>query len=205
MGVSRSWRYHPDRRASPRGRGDRINLVTLFAADVDPHHFEPKAADVRKLSDAAVVLRNGIHLDEFLDKMIESNSTAVPVTVTEGITLHAPTDGDDHDDEDPHVWHDPMNAKVMVDNIAKALSAVDAANASTYAQNAMTDKEKLDATDTQIKQLIDSIPPANRKIVTNHDAFGYFIRRYNLTYVGAILSTSTQGEVSGKTWPPCKR
>jgi ABC-type Zn uptake system ZnuABC Zn-binding protein ZnuA len=178
--------------------GDHIALTTLLTPGAEAHDFEPKASDARKVNDAMLILRNGIGLDDFLDGILEGNAGGRVVTVTEGVSLLRGA-GDDTDEDDPHVWLDPMNAKVMVDNIAKALSDADAPHADAYAQNATAYKAKLDRTDAEIRTLIDAIPPANRKMVTDHDAFGYFIKRYGLTYVGAVLPTTTaQGEPSAK-------
>jgi ABC-type Zn uptake system ZnuABC Zn-binding protein ZnuA len=90
------------------------------------------------------------------------------------------------------VWHNPQNAKVMVENIAAALTAADPENMALFAANADSYKAKLDATDAEVRQLIDQIPAANRKVVTNHDAFGYFFDYYGLEFVGAVIPTSNK-------------
>jgi ABC-type Zn uptake system ZnuABC Zn-binding protein ZnuA len=176
-----------------------VRLTVLMGPGVSAHDFEPDPGDVRAINGAALVLRNGIGLDDFLDRVIGgAGGSAKVVTVTEGIDLQrgAGEEGGSGD-FDPHVWHDPMNAKVMVVNIAKVLAEVDPANAALYATNAATYEQKLDETDRQIRALIDTIPVDQRKMVTNHDAFGYFIRRYGLTYVGAVIpSLSSEAQPS---------
>ncbi|MGE0135132.1 MAG: metal ABC transporter substrate-binding protein [Dehalococcoidia bacterium] len=192
--------------------GDLLVVHTLVGPGVDPHEYEANATDLRRIGDAKLVLRNGIGLDEFLDRALESGEAERVVTTTEGIELrHADEEsevegdhaeeGDDHDHggEDPHVWHDPLNVKIMVDNIVEALAEAFPDDAATFRQNGDAYKAVLDRTDAEIRQLIESIPPENRKMVTNHDAFGYFIDRYGLTYVGAVIpGLSTQGEPSAK-------
>lgn len=185
--------------------GERINLQVLIGTGVDPHDYELTARDRAALDGADVVLRHGIGLDEFLDDAVRGRNV---VTVTEGIEVREggkehedEEEGDDHDhgDGDPHVWHDPERVKVMVDHIVAALAKADEANAATYRANGEAYKAVLDRTDAEIRALIDAIPPANRKMVTNHDAFGYFIERYGLVFVGAVIpSTSTQAEPSAK-------
>lgn len=177
--------------------GEHVRLTVLIGAGVSAHDFEPDPGDVRKINAAALVLRNGIGLDDFLDSVIGgAGGSARVVTVTEGITLQKGA-GDDGGDFDPHVWHDPMNAKIIVANIAEALAEADPANAGVYDRNAQTYFAKLDETDREVQQVIDSIPAGHRKMVTNHDAFGYFIRRYGLEYVGAVIpSLSSEAQPS---------
>lgn len=188
--------------------GDRLVVHTLVGPGVDPHDYEASAADLRQIGDARLVLRNGIGLDDFLDRALESGGARQVVTVTEGVKVriagqpasdHVEAPGHDHAGEDPHVWQDPMNAKVMVDNIVRALSDALPDEADAFRRNGDAYKATLDAADVEIRGLIETIPPANRKMVTNHDSFGYFIERYGLTYVGAVIpGPSTQNEPSSK-------
>jgi zinc/manganese transport system substrate-binding protein len=122
----------------------------------------------------------------------------------EGDDDHAHEDEEDdhghsHGDRDAHVWHDPENNKVMARQIAEDFAARDPRNADTYQQNAEAFAARMDDVDRQIRELINGIPESNRKMVTNHDAFGYFINRYGLTYVGAVIpSTTTAAEPSAR-------
>lgn len=178
--------------------GDLVSLTTLVGPGVDPHEFEPAPDDLKTIGKAKLVLRNGIGLDDWLDPIIaNANGSASIVTITDGVRLRSAADSPN--DKDPHVWHDPMNDKIMVDNIAAALAAVDSADAATFKANADVYKQRLDAVDAQIRAIIDTIPPASRKMVTDHDAFGYFIDRYGLQLIGAVIpSSSTQAEPSAK-------
>ncbi len=188
--------------------GDRVDLTTLIGPGVDAHDFEADPGQVRAISDADLVLRNGIGLDDFLDDIIEGSAESRVVTVTDGVTTQPGAaheedeeehedDGDEHGDDDPHVWHDVDNAKVMTQRIAEALAEADPANASFYDENARDYAAVLDETDAEIRALLDPIPADARKMVTNHDAFGYFIRRYDLEFIGAIIpSVTSEAETS---------
>ncbi len=167
---------------------DRVALTVLLEAGADAHDYEPNPQTVKVIHNARLVLRNGIGLDQWLDKTINAaGGDAEVVTVTRDIALRT-QDGA----EDPHVWHNPQNAKAMVDNIVTALSSADPANAEFFAANGAAYKARLDETDAEVRALIDGIPAANRKVVTNHDAFGYFFDYYGLEFVGAVIPTSNK-------------
>ncbi len=96
-----------------------------------------------------------------------------------------------HGEFDPHVWQDPLRVKIMVSNIADALAEIDPEHAEDYQSNAEAYLQTLDETDAQIRELVDQIPTENRKLVTNHDAFGYFADRYGFELVGAVIPSFT--------------
>ena len=177
--------------------GDRVTLSTLLEAGASAHDYEPDPSALKKIGAATLVLKNGIGLDDWLDKSIKSAGGAKSVVVvTKGIVTSKSAEGDD---DDPHVWHDPKNAQIMVDNIVEALSAADPTNAAAFKANGAAYNLKLQAADREVRALIDSIPVGNRKLVTNHDAFGYFLRAYGLTFVGAVIpSTSSEAQPSAK-------
>ncbi|QFG03556.1 metal ABC transporter substrate-binding protein [Tepidiforma bonchosmolovskayae] len=172
--------------------GDRVQLTVLLAAGADAHDYEPSPQDSRTIRQADLVLKNGIGLDDWLDDVVKNSGTKARVVVaTEGIE---PIEGEAHDDHghdhgegDPHVWHDPENVKVMAKNIAEALADVDDVNAATYRANAEAYAKKLDDVDREIMALFAPIPPAQRKVVTNHESLNYFARRYQLEIIGAII------------------
>ena len=177
--------------------GDEVQLTVLLSAGADAHDYEPSPRAVAQIKDAKVVLVNGIGLDEWLDDVISGAGAAQVVVVTEGIALR--DGGDEHAEGAPPVWHDPANAKTMVDNIVTALSAADPGKAATFKANGDAYKAKLDAVDATIQGLIDAIPAENRKVVTNHDSFGYFFDRYGLEFAGAIIpGTSKDSQPSAK-------
>jgi ABC-type Zn uptake system ZnuABC Zn-binding protein ZnuA len=188
--------------------GDLIQLHGIIPAGADSHEFEPTASDLRAIEQADVILKNGIGLDDWIDDTLGASETE-PVTVTEGIDAiegglaeHDDDAGDEHADEhgkDPHVWQDPANAQIMVDNIAAALSDADAENAGAYEANAEIYNSTLEETRDEVQAIIDEIPEEDRKLVTNHDAFGYFANAFGLEVVGAVIpSISTGSEPSAE-------
>jgi zinc/manganese transport system substrate-binding protein/manganese/iron transport system substrate-binding protein len=178
--------------------GDRVQVTQLIKPNVDPHDYEASPADVQAIATADLVVKNGVGLEKFLDDAITSAGfTGAVVDTSTGVTIH-PGDAEEKEG-DPHIWHDPMNAKIMVHNIATALEARDAAGKPAYEANDTAYAAKLDALDKSIRTKIDSLPPDQRKLVTNHDAFGYYIARYKLQFVGSIIpSFDTSAELSGK-------
>lgn len=171
--------------------GDAVEVVGLLKPNVDAHDFEPSPADIDRLGKAALIVRNGLGLDGWLDNALEASGAKAPViTATEGVTTRS-ADGE----IDPHVWLDPRNAKAMVAGIAKALgTAVPSGSAGFQERAAAYDKE-LDTLDADIATQLSGL--TNRKIVTNHDAFGYYVARYDLTFVGSVIpSFDTQAELS---------
>ncbi|MBA4179399.1 MAG: zinc ABC transporter substrate-binding protein [Anaerolinea sp.] len=176
--------------------GGKVRLSVLLKAGASAHDFEPGPDTLKEINAARLVLKNGIGLDDWLDKSIKSAGGSKTVAlVTEGVKTQKRDDGE----EDPHVWHDADNAARMVDNIVAALAAADPPNAATFRANGDAYKQKLAAADKEIRALIETIPVASRKVVTNHDAFGYFLDRYGLTFVGAVIpSTSSEAQPSAK-------
>lgn len=187
--------------------GDRIDLRGIVPAGADAHEFEPVASDLRAIEGANLILRHGIGLDDWLDDTLSAAGGASVVTVTDGIVLEPPAlvhdeDEDEHGDQeglDPHVWHDPERAILMTQNIARALAEADAENAAEYEAAGEAYEQTLRATATEVQEIIDQVPAGQRKMVTNHDAFGYFTRAFGLEIVGAVIpSTSTQAEASAQ-------
>ncbi len=178
--------------------GDKIDLHGIIPAGADPHAFEPIPSDLAAIEKAQIILRSGLGLDDWLDGTLRAGSNATVVTVTDGIIpLKGEDDGAQVDD--PHVWHDPENDKIMVDDIAAALERADPANSATYRANAATYDTVLDNTTAQVQAIINEIPADARKLVTNHDALGYFARAFGLTIVGAVIpSVSTDAQSSAQ-------
>ena len=176
--------------------GDLIELKGLIPAGADPHEYEPRASDLVALEGAALILRHGIGLDDWLDRTLKAGKRATIVTVTRGVRLQKGEE-DGKPVDDPHVWHDPANVKKMVDNITAALGRIDPAHKTAYDANATGYKKRLDEARTQVQAILNEVPPGGRKLVTNHDALGYFAKAFGLKIVGAIIpSVSTQAEPS---------
>jgi ABC-type Zn uptake system ZnuABC Zn-binding protein ZnuA len=175
--------------------GDRITVVSLVAANQDAHEFEPKPADVQKLNSAGIVFKNGAGLESGFVRFLNGVPSSIPIIDTSrGVALR--TEGKT---VDPHIWQDPQNATIMVDNIRDALAKRDPANAAVYRQNAAVYTQQLDQLDGEIRRQVDTVPPANRKLVTNHDAFSYYAARYGISVVGSVIpSLDTNSEPSAK-------
>ncbi|MEU4563559.1 metal ABC transporter substrate-binding protein [Actinoplanes sp. NPDC023936] len=199
--------------------GAEVDVTQIIKPNVDPHDYEPTPADLQAIASAKLVVKSGVGLEEWLDRTIESagfDGTVVDsstgVTLREGGHEHA-EEGEAHADEahaeeeahageeehDPHIWHDPRNAKIMVANIEKGLAAAEPAKASAFAANLTTYTAQLDKLDSDNAAAWSKIPAADRKLVTNHDAFGYYIQRYDLEFVGSVIpSLDTSAELSAK-------
>ncbi|MGB8644942.1 MAG: zinc ABC transporter substrate-binding protein [Anaerolineae bacterium] len=178
--------------------GDRIELTGILQANVDPHEYEPTPANVRAFANAQLIVINGVGLERWLDKVITNSGTHAPIVDTSlGVTLRK---GDPAEPRgDPHIWFAASNDVIMLNNIRDGLVQVDSANADYYKANAAAYEKKLNDLDQYIMQQIASIPAANRKFVTNHDAMGYYIDRYGLAFVGSIIpSMDTNYEPSAQ-------
>jgi zinc/manganese transport system substrate-binding protein len=178
--------------------GDRATVVSILKAGADAHSYEPVPSDVQAISKSALVLRNGAGLDNWLDKIINGAGGGRPVvTVSDGVTLRK---GDAAEPGgDPHIWFSASNAMTMTRNIRDALVQVDPAHADAYQAGANAYLQQLDDLDTYIFAQIATIPADQRKMVTNHDAFGYYIDRYGLQFLGSIIpSMSTESAPSAQ-------
>jgi ABC-type Zn uptake system ZnuABC Zn-binding protein ZnuA len=167
--------------------GADVSVYSVLKANVDPHDYEPTPADIDAIASAAVIVKNGVGLEAWFEDTIESASPkGTVVDASTGVKINA---------GDPHIWHDPQNVKIMVGNIATALEAADPARTAVFEQNRADYTVKLDALDADIKAQIDTL--TNKKLVTNHDAFGYYVARYGLEFVGSVIpSFDSQAELS---------
>jgi len=177
--------------------GDRIKLTGILKPNVDAHDFEPSPADVAAIADADVLVKNGVGLEKWLDDTVRSAGfDGTTVDASKGVPIIT---GDDPAEPagDPHIWQSPTNAKIMVANVEQALAAADPDDAAAFKANLDAYNARLDALDTDIASQIDTL--ANRKLVTNHDAFGYYVQRYHLEFIGSIIpSFDTSAELSAK-------
>jgi zinc/manganese transport system substrate-binding protein/manganese/iron transport system substrate-binding protein len=178
--------------------GDLADVRSILTPGADPHEFEPKPSDVQAISKSALILKNGVGLDDWVDKILTNAGGQRPlVTVSAGVPIHA---GDTSEPAgDPHIWFSVTNAMTMTRNIRDAFIQVDPAHAEQYRANTEAYLAKLTDLDKYIMDQVATIPPDKRKMVTNHDGFGYFIERYGLTFVGSIIpSMSTDAEPSAQ-------
>jgi ABC-type Zn uptake system ZnuABC Zn-binding protein ZnuA len=169
--------------------GGTVEVYDVVRANVDPHDYEPTPADVEALRHADLIVRNGVGLDAWLDRTIASaGSRARVLDASTGVVLRT---------GDPHIWHDPTRAKVMVTNLARAMGEADPDHAAAYAGALASYAGQLDALDAEIRGQIATL--TDKKLVTNHDAFGYYVERYGLDFVGSVIpSFDSQAELSSR-------
>jgi zinc/manganese transport system substrate-binding protein/manganese/iron transport system substrate-binding protein len=180
--------------------GDRVKVVQLLKPNVDPHDYEVSPADVQAIAQADLVVKNGVGLEKFLDAAISSAGfSGTVVDTSKGVPILAGDGSDEEKAGDPHIWHNPQYAKIMVKNVADAFSAADPADRTVFDRNYAGYAAKLDQLDADIAAKINQLPAAQRKLVTNHDAVRYYVNRYHLEFVGSIIpSFDTAAELSGK-------
>ncbi len=171
-----------------RVAGDAAEVTPLLAAGADPHAYEPAPRDVRAVAEADAVFINGLGLEAFLAELLaNAGGTAPVVSLSEGIEPRSLGGTGLGPSVDPHVWLDPNNVIVWVDNIGAALAALDPAHAAEYAENAGRARSELESLDAEIRHAVAPIPPAERLLVTDHDEFGYFAEEYGFTVVGTVI------------------
>ena len=169
--------------------GDGIALTTLVPPGADTHTFEPSPRDSVALVDSTLVFENGLAFEPWLDDMFAaSGSAARRVVASEGLDLIAVGEGE----LDPHVWQDAGNAVRMVERIRDALAEADSANAETYRANAERYLAELRELDAAIVAQVEALPRERRKLVTSHDTFGYYARRYGFDIVDTAMGSSTE-------------
>jgi zinc/manganese transport system substrate-binding protein len=169
--------------------GDRVSVDGMLRPGGDPHDYEPRPSDVAAVTKAQLVFRSGGEVDDWLGDVIDNaGGDAEVVSLIDSV---------DRIDDDPHWWQDPRNAERAVETIRARLTKLDPAGRAAYRRNAARLERRLRALDVRIAGCVERVPPAKRKIVTTHDALGYFARRYGVTVVGAVIpSLSTQAQAS---------
>jgi manganese/iron transport system substrate-binding protein len=187
--------------------GSDNEVTSLLPYGSDPHSFQPTPQDLAKVAEADIIFTNGLGLEEFLDSLIENSGTqAKVIVVSDGIqpleAVGEPEgehDAENHTGSDPHVWTDPNNVLIWVDNIEKIMREVDPAKASIYETNAAAYRQELTDLDTWIQEQVTQVPEDNRKLVTDHTIFAYFANRYGFEQIGAVIpSYSTAAEPSAQ-------
>ena len=181
--------------------GDRVEVAALIGRNEDSHAFEPSPADSRRVADAKLVVVNGLGFEGWLDRLVRAAGSKVPVVVASaGVEPREDVQdetrlGRDRAGVDPHAWQSVANVKRYVANIRDALSKVDPAAQGTYAANAGAYLAKLDALDREIRSTLAKIPADRRRVISSHDAFGYFADAYGIAF-SAPGGLSTDAEPS---------
>jgi ABC-type Zn uptake system ZnuABC Zn-binding protein ZnuA len=180
--------------------GARVSVTTIVPAGGDAHTFQPTTSVIRGLAGSRLLFLNGANLEPWLPTVQAANPGVKAIALTAGLPLRpAPGETGSGGPRDPHAWWDATLAARYVRAIQQALSAADPAGKATYAQNADAYVKQLAATDAWAKTQFATLKPAQKKIVTNHDALAYFAAHYGLTLEGTVLpGLSTEREPSAR-------
>ncbi|MGE5281718.1 MAG: metal ABC transporter solute-binding protein, Zn/Mn family [Chloroflexota bacterium] len=182
--------------------GDAVAVHQILQPNTDPHAYEPRPSDVVATAEAKLVFVNGDKLDSWMSQVAgDSGSDAEAVDLGAAVPVRLPgaTSGAEASRYDPHWWHDPRNAEAAVREIERRLAAADPRHRHAFERNAAAYLRRLRALDAGVERCLGSIPRSRRKLVTDHDAFGYFARRYGIDVVGAIVpAQTTEGQPSAK-------
>ena len=182
--------------------GNRVAVTTLVGADQDAHAFEPKPTDAKAIQKSQLLVLNGIGFEPWAQKLAKAaNFKGTTLVASKGVqamqTDHGKGGSHQHHESDPHAWQNPRNVVIYINNIASALSTLDPAGANTYQNNAQAYNKELEILDNWAQTQFANIAPEKRKVITSHDAFGYFAQRYSIRFMTA-QGTSTAAEPSAK-------
>lgn len=186
--------------------GDRVAVTVLVGPGSDAHVYQPTPAQGKTVAQAQVLFSNGLGFEGWMSRLLQSAGyKGRHVVVSEGIKPikeahdHGHGHGHDHGKGgvDPHAWQSVPNAITYVANIARGLCAADAAGCEVYQRNAQAYTAQLKALDREVREAYASVPPAQRKVITSHDAFGYHAAEYGLIFL-APQGVSTESEASAR-------
>jgi ABC-type Zn uptake system ZnuABC Zn-binding protein ZnuA len=167
--------------------GGRVHVVGILHPNIDPHDFEPTPSTVVALTGAKLVVESGVGLDAWADQLVASAGTSAPVfDAAAGLPIRG---------DDPHWWGDPTLVERAAAALARRLGEVDPGHRAAYARNGARYIRQVARMDAENRRLVATVPPADRKLVTNHDAFGYLAAHYGIRVVGSVfpaLSTAAQ-------------
>jgi len=173
--------------------GDKVSVTSLVGPDSDVHVYTPTPHDAKDVGAAQLLIVNGLGLEGWLPRLQQASGSKAPIVVaTQGITPRKRGS-----DADPHAWQSVGNAMVYVRNIRDALVAADPADAVVVKANAARYLAELDALDREVRAEIEKIPAERRKVISTHDAFGYFAEAYGIQFI-APLGVSTETEPSAR-------
>ncbi len=173
--------------------GARVSVTTLVGPDGDVHVYTPAPADAKKIADAKLLVINGLGLEGWLPRLVQSSGSKAPIIIASKNIAPLKLGSD----ADPHAWQSVANAKKYVTNIRDALGAADPADAETFRANTQAYLAELDALDREVREAIGKIPESHRKVISTHDAFGYFASAYGIKFI-APLGVSTESEASAR-------
>jgi zinc/manganese transport system substrate-binding protein len=177
--------------------GDRVDVITLVGPDGDAHVYEPTPADAKNLASAQILFTNGLGFEGWMDRLEKSSGFKGKVVVAStGVNPRTMVE-DEKTITDPHAWQSLANGKLYVANIRDGLIAVDPEGKSVYEANTAKYLDEITKEEAKVKAALAALPPERRKIITSHDAFGYFGAAYGLEII-APEGVSTESEASAK-------
>ena len=162
---------------------DKVIVSTLVPPGIEPHDWEPTISELQRIHNADLIVINGIGFENWIHDVDTVNSDVIVVDTSKGISVmdydehEIISEHDEHSSGDPHIWLNPVMAKIQVQNIADALASIDPQNEKFYRQNAQSYQEKLDLLDSKIKSELAS---CNKDFISFHNAFSYFAKQYGL-------------------------
>ena len=178
--------------------GDRLEVGTLVGPNGNAHVYAPSPGDAKKVAEAKLVFVNGMGYEGWLERLVKASGTKAPIVVaTKGIKPRAGSGDHDRGRADPHAWQSVANAKIYVANIRDALIAADPTGKDVYQANAATYLARLDALEREVRDTVAKIPADRRRLITSHDAFGYFEVAYGIDFI-APQGVSTEAEPSAR-------
>jgi zinc/manganese transport system substrate-binding protein len=186
--------------------GDRVAVLALVGPGGDAHVYTPTPRDAKIVGAAGLIVVNGLGFEGWMDRLARASATRAPVIVASaGVAPLPPPPGEGWGDRsgnaaagiDPHAWQSVHNAEIYVSNIRDGLMRADPQGSATYEANAAAYIEELARLDAEIRRAVTAIPPARRKVITTHDAFGYFAADYGIAFVAA-QGVSTETEASAR-------
>ncbi len=165
--------------------GDRIQVESLLPDGSDPHSYQPTPQDAARMSESKLIIVNGAGYEQFLKSLLENaGSGTTVVEASTGISA-----SEEAGAVDPHMWLDPNNMIVYVENIRDALIQLDPEGEATYKSNADSYIAQLKALDAWIQEQVGQIPPEKRLLITNHESLGYFAKRYGFSIAGSVIKS----------------
>ena len=175
--------------------GDRLSVESLLPLGTDPHSYQPTPQDVTKIAHSQLLIINGADYEHFLEPILENAGGAREV-IEASAGINPRTEAGS---VDPHLWLDPNNVSVYVENIREALTHFDPEGAAIYQSNADAYVEQLKDLDIWINEQVAQVPPERKLLITNHEALGYFAERYGFTIAGTVIeSFSTDASPSAQ-------
>ncbi|KJV08909.1 metal ABC transporter substrate-binding protein [Elstera litoralis] len=179
--------------------GPDAEVKTLVGPDGDAHVYQPSPTDAKAVAGAKLIFLNGLGFEGWMGRLLKSSGTkGKAITVTHGVKPRAADhDGHDHGNVDPHAWQDVGNVRIMVANIANALTDADPAHAEGYKARAAAYQAELETLESEIKAQIGALTAVQRRVITSHDAFGYYGKAYGVSF-RAPQGMNTDSEASAK-------